>query len=87
VKSKIDVRFCSLTPAAGLVLPVGWWLAGFGFWRFAGSENSLDVAHAEKLEGKHPMDATPHEARWLKLKLKAPTSRITDMKYLFALFY
>jgi hypothetical protein len=23
--------FCSLTPGAGLVLPAGWWLAGFGF--------------------------------------------------------
>jgi hypothetical protein len=37
---KIGVRFCSLTPAAGLVLPAGWWLAGFGFLAVGSLEKS-----------------------------------------------
>jgi hypothetical protein len=48
---KIDVRFCSLTPAAGLGLPVRWWLAGFGF---------LAVAVSEKL-------ATASEVRYIAI--------------------
>jgi hypothetical protein len=41
-----SVRFCSLTPAAGLVLPAGWWLAGSGFCRFAGSEKRATLMAA-----------------------------------------
>ena len=37
-----------MTPAAGLVLPAGWWLAGFGFLAVGSSEKVATVTRTGK---------------------------------------
>jgi hypothetical protein len=39
--------FFSLTPAAGLVLPAGWWLAGFGFLAIGSSKKVANYSRQD----------------------------------------